>query len=99
MKPAKIYRPTKNAMQSGQASSKKWVLEYSTVANRSIDDLMGWTSSDSTLGQIKLYFNTLEEAKAYAKRMGLDFLINNPKERTFKTKSYADNFKKKPIIK
>ena len=66
----RIYKPAKTAMQSGQRNTKEWLLE-SEPAPKEIDPLMGWTSSRDTMQQVKLYFATLEEAKAYAKKEGL----------------------------
>ena len=66
----RIYKPAKTAMQSGQRNTKEWLLE-SEPAPKEIDPLMGWTSSRDTMQQVKLYFATLEEAKAYAEKEGL----------------------------
>ena len=57
MKKAKIYIPTKTAMQSGRGKLKKWVLEFVTK-NSSINPLMGWESSTDTLGQVILQFSS-----------------------------------------
>ena len=43
---ARIYKPAKNAMQSGRARTKLWQLEYEPESRRTPDPLMGWTSSD-----------------------------------------------------
>lgn len=91
--PARIYRPAKTAMQSGFARTKEWVLEHEPQAARSIDPLMGWTSSRDTEAQVKLEFDSLEEAVAYAERHGLPYTVLEPKPRRHIRKSYADNFK------
>ena len=90
---ARIYRPAKTAMQSGQARTKEWVLEYEGQAPREVDPLMGWTSSTDTQSQIKLEFDTKEEAIAYAQRNGILFRLMEPNPREPIRKSYADNFK------
>ncbi len=90
---ARIYRPAKTAMQSGQARTKEWLLEHEAVVPRTIDPLMGWTSSTDTRAQVQLAFDTLEEAVAYAERMGIAYRIETPKARKIIRKSYADNFK------
>ncbi|NNE22603.1 MAG: ETC complex I subunit, partial [Rhizobiales bacterium] len=41
--PARIYQPARNAMQSGKAKSKNWLLEFDADAPRQADPLMGWT--------------------------------------------------------
>ena len=58
MRKAKIYKPTKTAMQSGSRKTKKWVLEYETLET-GISPLMGWESSRDMLSEIKLKFSSL----------------------------------------
>ena len=90
---ARIYRPTKNAMQSGRGNVKKWVLEFEPKSAKIIDPLMGWTGSTDTDGQVRLKFDDKDAAVRYAEKYGLAFQLIEPKERTPKRKSYADNFK------
>lgn len=66
---------------------------FEPEAPRTIDPLMGWTSSADTRQQIKLSFDTKEEAVAYAERNGLPFVILEPERRKPVKKSYADNFR------
>ena len=75
---ARIYRPTRNAMQSGQAKDK-WLLEYEPEKPRQIEPLMGWTSSTDMKSQVKLRFDTKEEAIAYAQRNGIAYRVEEPK--------------------
>jgi hypothetical protein len=89
---ARIYLPTRNAMQSGQAKDK-WLLEYEPEAPRRIEPLMGWTSSTDMKSQIKLRFDTKDEAIAYAQRNGIAYRVEEPKLSIRKTVSYSDNFK------
>ena len=93
MHKAKIYVPTKTAMQSGKANSKKWILEFETN-NNSINPLMGWENSRETMSQIKLEFTTKNEAIAYANKNKLNFYVIEPKKRNIIIKSYSDNFLK-----
>jgi hypothetical protein len=88
---ARIYSPSKNAMQSGLGKTGEWVLEYESRANRSPEPLMGWTTGD-TLGQVRLKFKTLEEARAYAIKQGLSITVLPPHERKIRPRNYADNF-------
>jgi len=90
---ARIYRPAKTAMQSGRALTRTWILEFEQGSQRRPDPLMGWSSAMDTLNQIRLRFDTLEEAKAYAEKRGLEHQIIEPQERTPKPKSYAENFR------
>ena len=92
---ARISRPAKNAMQSGTAKSRRWLLEFVPAAQpRSIEPVMGWTSSADTLSsQVKLWFETKEEAIAYATRNGLAYKVEEPKDASRRTMAYSDNFK------
>jgi hypothetical protein len=90
---ARIYRPAKTAMQSGTAKSKDWRLDYEPETPRSSEPLMGWTSSSDMLSQIKLTFDTKEEAIAYATKHGIPYVVSEPKEKVRQTVAYADNFK------
>jgi hypothetical protein len=90
---ARIFKPARTAMQSGEARTKEWILEFDPAEPRSIDPLMGWTSSGDMRKQIRLEFDTKEEAVAYATREGLAYVVADPKPRKPIRKSYADNFK------
>ena len=90
---ARIYRPAKTAMQSGQARTKEWVLEHEPAAPRVVDPLMGWTGSTDTRAQVTLTFDTLEEAVAYAEKHGIAYRVEKPSPRKPVRKSYSDNFK------
>ena len=71
MKKAKIYIPTKTAMQSGRGKIKDWILEFETK-DPSINPLMGWETSSDTLEEIILKFPTKEKAIEYAKKNNID---------------------------
>ena len=81
-------------MQSGRGKLKKWLLEFETREN-SVSPLMGWESSDDTLSEVKLEFNTKEKAIDYAKKNNIEFKIIEPQKKQFIIKSYADNFTKR----
>jgi hypothetical protein len=89
---ARIYRPAKNAMQSGKAKTKDWVLEFEPASARKPDPLMGWTQSSDMNGQIRLNFETRDEAVAYAQRHEIAFQLFEPKTPKRVIKAYADNF-------
>ena len=90
---ATIFKPAKNAMQSGWANTRKWLLVYDAQRAKRIDDLMGYTSSDDTSRQVRLAFDTQEEAVAYAEKHGLSYQVQEPHARQLRIKAYADNFK------
>ncbi len=88
----RIYRPARSAMQQGRAQTRKWLFEFESAAPKSHDPLMGWISSPDTRGQVKLRFDSKDEAVAYAKRHGIPYRLDEPKTATMKLKSYAANF-------
>lgn len=90
---AKIYRPAKTAMQSGKAKTHLWVLEFDPETARKIDPVMGYTSSADMRQQVKLTFDSQEQAEAYAVREGIEYRVIQPKEATRKAVSYSDNFR------
>jgi hypothetical protein len=93
MPKARIYRPAKTAMQSGYGNTRQWVLEFEPETPREHDPLMGWTSSADTKTQVRLRFDSEEEAVAYARRQGYEYSLVEPKAHKIRLKSYADNFK------
>jgi len=93
MKKAKIFKPSKTAMQSGKRTSKKWLLEFDTLDTQ-INPLMGWESSVDTMSEVKLEFSSKDEAINYAKRNNLDYYVIEPEKSKIVKKSYSDNFLK-----
>ena len=90
---ARIYKPTKNAMQSGKARTKLWVLEYEPETPRKPDPLMGWTQTgDTESSQVRLAFESKDEAVRYADQHGIAFQIIDPHPPKRIIKAYADNF-------
>ena len=89
---AHIFRPAKTAMQSGRANTREWVLEFEPASARVSDPLMGWTISADMNGQVRLLFDTREEAVAYAQRHGIAFEVASERDRRIIPKAYADNF-------
>jgi hypothetical protein len=89
---ARIYRPAKNAMQSGKAKTKDWLLEFEPASARRSDPLMGWTQTTDMDGQVRLGFETSDEAVAYANKHGIAFQLFDPKPAKKIIKAYADNF-------
>jgi hypothetical protein len=93
MKKAKIYIPTKNAMQSGYGKSEKWIIEFISK-DTGINPLMGWETSSDTSPEIQLSFVTKELAIKYAKKNKINYEVIEPQKRKTVKKSYADNFLK-----
>ncbi len=88
----RIYQPSKTAMQSGQAGTTRWLLEFEPEVARRVEPLMGWTSSFDTKSQLRLWFETAEEAVAYAKSRGLMYAVEQPRQLKVRPKAYAVNF-------
>lgn len=94
MPSARIFRPAKDATQSGLARTRQWLLEFDPSAAREVDPLMGWTSSGDMLQQVRLDFDTKEEAIAYAERAGIAYRVEEPHKPIIrKGLSYSDNFR------
>ena len=91
MKRAKIYKPSKTAMQSGLKKFDKWLLEFITD-KPGINPLMGWESSSDTNSELNLEFSSKELAIDYAKKNKINYELIEPKERKIIKKSYSDNF-------
>jgi len=90
---ARIYSPAKTAMQSGKAKTGYWVLDFEPEKPKTIDPLMGYTSSGDMKSQIRIAFDTKEEAVAYAEKHGIVFRVEEPKEVKRRQISYAENFR------
>lgn len=92
--PARIYKPSKTAMQSGVARTRAWVLDFAADSARSVDPLMGWTSSSDTQAQVRLRFATKEEALDYARKHGIEATVTEPKPRrpNIRARGYGENF-------
>jgi hypothetical protein len=89
---ARIYKPARTAMQSGTAKTKEWVLDYEPEQPRTVKPLMGWTSSADMKQQVRLNFDTKEEAVAYCERNGIPYEVFESKPPKRLRISYSDNF-------
>ena len=85
----KIYKPAKNAMQSGK-SKKQWILEYIQKEKKILSPVTGWTGSSESEQQVKLKFNSKEEAVGYAERKNLLYILIEPNVSSVKIQSYTD---------
>ena len=89
---ARIFKPAKNAMQSGKAKTREWQLDYEPEQPRAVEPLMGWTSSGDMKQQLTIRFETKEDAVAYCEREGIAYQVAEAKEADRRTMAYADNF-------
>jgi hypothetical protein len=79
---ATIYRPARSAMTSGKANTRRWKLRFEPRTASFLEPLMGWTGGTDTLSKVELDFPSAEAAVAYAKRQGLNFVVQGPAEAT-----------------
>jgi len=89
---ARIFKPAKNAMQSGTAKTREWQLDYEPEQPRAIEPLMGWTSSGDMRQQVRLSFDTKEEAAAFCEREGIPYQVFETRPPVQPRMSYSDNF-------
>ena len=89
---ARIYRPAKTAMQSGQANTTEWQLDYEPERPTEVEPLMGWTSTSDMRRQVRLQFATKEEAIAYCEKNGIAYQVFETQRAPRRGLSYADNF-------
>jgi len=89
---ARIYKPARTAMQSGQAKTKEWVLDYEPEQPPTVEPLMGWTSSGDMRQQVRLSFDSKEEAAAFCEREGIPYQVFETRPPAQPRMSYSDNF-------
>jgi len=91
---ARIYQPARTAMQSGTAQTHQWILEFAPGASRKLDPLMGWTGSSDTQAQVRMRFETRDEAVAYAAENGIEVTVSEPHVRkpNIRLRGYGENF-------
>ena len=91
---ARIFQPSRSAMTSGQGNTRRWTLEYVPELPRSIDPLMGWTSSADMKSQVRLHFDTRDAAIDYAERNGIPYVVEETHRRApnVRPRGYGGNF-------
>lgn len=88
-----IYQPSKNAMQSGRGKTKNWILEYEKQSARTPESLMGWISSEDTLNQVRLRFDSADAAVMFAQEKGWEYDVLPAQVKRVKPRNFGDNFK------
>ncbi len=94
----RIYKPSRNVMQSAFHDEDKWVVAYNKVAPKTKDPIMGWTSSSQQIKPIKTTFENLEEAKQYCDKKGLSYMVIKPQQRKVNIHPYAATLMKNPNL-
>ena len=93
MTTARIIEVQRRTTQSGKAKDGSWTLEFEREQPLRADPLTGWAGSGDTRTQVRLSFDTKEEALAYATRKGFDIHLIPAPPVKLKLQAYADNFK------
>jgi hypothetical protein len=90
---ARIVEEQRKTTQSGKALEGRWILEFERQQPQRADPLTGWNGSGDTATQVKLRFNSKEEALAYATRKGFSVHVVPAPPVSMKIQAYADNFR------
>ena len=92
---AHIYQPSPSVMQSALTGRRpRWVLEFEPWDCEEIEPLMGWTATrDPFTSFYRLHFPDPQRAIDFAERHGWRYVAQPPPVRSFRIKSYADNFR------
>ena len=90
---ARITQYDRKTTQSGKAQTGRWLLEFERVEGQRADPLTGWAGSGDTRTQIRLWFDSQEEAIAYATRNGFECHIVPANPVPLRFQAYADNFR------
>ncbi|OAQ29580.1 hypothetical protein K457DRAFT_74787 [Linnemannia elongata AG-77] len=98
MHPCRIFKACKAATQSGITNTEVWRLDFDTElqAGRFENELIGWASSADYMQALQMKFISKEDAIAFADKQGWEFTVQEPNQKVFKKKVYADNFKYSP---
>ena len=91
---ARLHRPAPSTTQSAPAHRQPWVLEFEPNYPLRIEPLMGWTSSEDVLQQVKLTFPTRQAGLRFADKHGLRCIIFEPHQRCCRPKSYSAQFRR-----
>lgn len=88
----RIYKPTKNTMQSAKGKTKVWRIDWDVLqgSGRWENPLMGWASSADYMQGTTLAFRTREDAERFAERQGWEYYVQEPKEARIPPKSYGE---------
>ncbi|KAL5358410.1 ETC complex I subunit conserved region-domain-containing protein [Aspergillus floccosus] len=94
----RIYRPTKPATQSGTWHGHHWRMDWDVLGrgHRWENPLMGWQSSADCMQGTHLNFKSKEDAIMFAQKQGYEYFVQEPNERRFVPKAYANNFVHEP---
>lgn len=89
-----IYKQSKAATQSGDWPSHHWRMDWDPLQKgaRWENPLMGWQSSADFMQGTHLNFASKDDAIRFANKQGYEYFVQEPNERKFVPKAYADQF-------
>ncbi len=90
---ARIHQRPKSSMSSGKARVGQWLLDFEPAEAKRLDPLTGWAGSGDTNNQVRLAFDDLDAAIAYATAKGYEYEVVRLGANTLKLQTYADNFR------
>lgn len=89
----RIIEEQRKTTQSGKAKAGRWLLEFERTEAQRPDPLTGWAGSGDTKTQVRLVFDTKEDALAYAARNDFETHLVPAPPVQLKIQAYADNFR------
>ena len=89
----RISQLDRKTTQSGRANAGLWLLEFERQEPLRPDPLTGWAGSGDTNAQVRITFDTKEDAIGYAERNGLRYHLIPATPVKLKIQAYADNFR------
>jgi hypothetical protein len=75
--PATIRRLPRSVTSSAPQAHRPWILAFERNRPQRIEPLMGWTSDEDPMVQVRLSFPSHDAAVAYAERQGLAYRIHD----------------------
>ena len=88
-----ILQQPRRTPPAGTARDGRWTLEFEREEAQRADPLTGWSGSGDTRTQVRLSFDSKDEAVAYASAKGFDIHLVPAPATTLKLQAYADNFR------
>lgn len=94
----RIYKPTRNTMQSGGTKGDQWRLNFDVLqgGGRWENPLMGWASSADYVQAMQLKFRSKEDAIHFAEKQGWDYYVQQPTVKRVPPKNYSENYAYSP---
>ena len=81
--------------EHGATRNRTWQLAFERERSLEPDPLTGWAGGggDARADQVRLLFDSPEDAVAYCERQGLKFEVSPEPPHRLHLQSYADNFR------